>query len=109
MENHRGNAEKAARWKGLIGEQRKSGMTIVAFCEKEDLTVGQFHWWNRRLRESGEKRTGGGFVELVAPVAGADFSGVELRVNAHVSIRLARGFNPETLKIALATIGANAE
>lgn len=99
--------EKAARWEELIDRQRKSGKTIVAFCKEESVLVGQFHWWNRRLREMREgprKSTGGGFVELVARGAEASFSGVEVTVDGQVSIRLARGFDPETLKVALATI-----
>lgn len=104
--------EKAARWEELIDRQRKSGRTIVAFCKEEGVPVGQFHWWNRRLREMNEdhrQSAGGGFVELVASVGEASFSGVELTVDGHLSIRLARGFDPETLKVALATIATKTE
>ena len=113
MKNHRAvkDPEKAARWEELIDRQRKSGMTIVAFCKAEGVLVGQFHWWNRRLREMREGHrysAGGGFVELVARGAEASFSGVELTVDGQLSIRLARGFDPETLKVALATIATKA-
>jgi hypothetical protein len=98
---------KAARWEELIGRQRKSGKTIVDFCKGEGVLVGQFHWWNKRLREmKGNHRRSrrGGFVELVASVGESNYSGVELRIDEKVSIRLARGFDPQTLKAALATI-----
>jgi hypothetical protein len=99
--------EKAKRWEQIIARQRKSGKTIVDFCKKQGVRVGQFHWWNRRLREmKGNHRRSrrGGFVELVASVGEPDYSGVELRIDEKLSIRLARGFDPQTLKAALATI-----
>lgn len=104
--------EKAARWEELIDRQRKSGMTIVTFCKEESVLVGQFHWWNRRLREMREgqrQRTGGGFVELIARGAEASFSGVELTIDGQLSIRLSRGFDRETLKVALATVATKTE
>ena len=118
MENPGGvkDAKKAEHWQRLIGQQRKSGTTIVAFCGKKGVSVGQFHWWNRRLREIKQKSSGG-FVELVAPATEAVSSGVELcldlsavtaQAGGQVSVRLARGFDPETLKAVLAAIGGNA-
>ena len=105
--------KKAARWEEVIGRQHKSGMTIVAFCKEEGVLVGQFHWWNRRLREmrQGHRRSAkNGFVELVACGAEASFSGVELSVKkGQVSIRLSHGFDPETLKVALATVAPKTE
>jgi hypothetical protein len=108
MRKRRGvkDPKKAARWEKLIARQRKSGKTIVDFCKEEGVLVGQFHWWNKRLRDLRPHRHGAGrgFVELIASVAESNYSGVELKIDGKVSIRLARGFDPETLKTALTTI-----
>jgi len=103
------NAAKAAHWEQVIGEQEGRGMTIAAFCRERGIAVGKFHWWKRRLREMREGAAGGGFVELVARPAETGYSGVELVVDSGgVSVRLARGFDRETLQVVLATLNAAA-
>jgi len=102
------DGKKAAQWQGIIRRQGESGLSIVAFCRKRNLSVGQFHWWKRRLGEADGQQVGGGFVELMAPGAGTDFSGVEVDLDDRVRIRLARGFDPEVLKAVLVTLGARA-
>ena len=46
------------KWAGIIAEQRKSGLTIRAFCADRDLSQHAFFYWLRLLRKelSGEKQ-----------------------------------------------------
>ena len=46
------------KWAGIIAEQRKSGLTIRAFCTDRDLSQHAFFYWLRLLRKklNGEKR-----------------------------------------------------
>lgn len=52
--------ELAALWRGRLEGQPKSGLSIAAYCRREKISEGSFHFWKRRLRAprmSGPKRT----------------------------------------------------
>ncbi len=36
-------------WQRRIGQQQRSGLSIVAFCRKEGVSPGSFHAWKRKL------------------------------------------------------------
>ncbi len=36
-------------WQRRIGQQQRSGLSIVAFCRKEGISPGSFHAWKRKL------------------------------------------------------------
>ena len=55
------------RWRGIVDRQRRSGLTIRAFCRGEALTATAFGFWKRELRRR-DQQTSAAFVEL-APVA----------------------------------------
>jgi hypothetical protein len=44
------------QWRQRIGRQRASGLSVAAFCRKEDLSQAAFHRWKRKLRP---RRTAG--------------------------------------------------
>ena len=96
--------ERAAYWRGKVEEQASSGLPIAAFCRKKGLTAGTFSWWKYHLRGRRPGRASEGFVELVARGPEIGYSGVEVRIGERLCIRLARGFDPETLKTALAAL-----
>ncbi len=102
-------------WREAMEKHSGSGISIREFCKEENLAEHDFYRWRRELayrdneRSRQNDRSNSGFVELVAAVAGKDFSGVELSIDGKMSIRLARGFDPETLKAALATIARTTE
>jgi len=41
---------KERYWRKLIQRQGKAGETIARFCAREGISVHQFHWWRRTLR-----------------------------------------------------------
>lgn len=41
--------EKERFWRRAIRRQRKSGLTVSAFCTAEGLKDWSFHWWRREL------------------------------------------------------------
>jgi len=38
------------QWRRRIGRQRASGLSVAAFCRKEDLSQAAFYRWKRKLR-----------------------------------------------------------
>lgn len=54
------DSEKDSYWRGKIGEQAESGLTISGFCRREGLSAKSFYRWRRVLSErdrSPESRT----------------------------------------------------
>jgi transposase len=42
---------KELRWRRLLEQQRDSGLSVRAFCDRHDLAVQSFYWWRRRLAD----------------------------------------------------------
>ena len=42
-------------WRGVLQRQRRSGLSIHRFCQKEGLAVATFFLWKRRLGASRER------------------------------------------------------
>ena len=51
-------------WEQILKRYQKSGLTEVAFCERENLSRSSFTHWKRRLRDAGTDDHA--FVELTA-------------------------------------------
>lgn len=80
-----------ARWRTLIAEQQKSGLSVAAFCRERGLRDGPFYEWKKRLRphEAGTEP----FVAV--QIAAAEASPAPLPVipvpSAPLEIRLRQG------------------
>ena len=40
---------REARWRGLVAGQRKSGLSVRAFCSREQVTESAFYAWRREI------------------------------------------------------------
>ena len=102
---------KAAQWRGVIAEQRSSGKSVAAYCRRKGVSAGVFHWWKRRLgAECGNQTAAGkeGFIEVAVSARETESgSGVELRIGERLSVRLARGFDEQTLKAVLSLVAGD--
>jgi hypothetical protein len=102
----RRDAEKETFWRTTIQEAEASGLTIRAFCRERGLKDNLFYAWRRTLKQREEGNSGNpGFVELIDKGTDYGGTGIELRIDDRVSIRIGRGFDEETLKSALAVMG----
>ena len=113
----RSRAWHRARWREHVEAWASSGMSAAAYCREHGLNPKCFYRWRRIFEASGElsgsrrdsvESNGGAtpqFAELRlssdgVPSAGAS-SGVELVVSADRRLRLATGFDAETLRRAV--------
>jgi len=44
------DADREQRWQGLLVEQEASGHSARQFCQERGLSLPQFYYWRRRLR-----------------------------------------------------------
>ena len=81
---------REARWRGLLAAQRRSGLSVRAFCAREQVTEPSFYAWRREIgvrdgkkaRPPVAKRRTPAFVPVLMPGMAAGNDGhivIELR------------------------------
>jgi hypothetical protein len=86
------------QWRELVARFAQSGQSRKQFCAEQDLSVGSFTQWQRRLREpapvGGNSADEAVFIELPRAEAGAAAPPgpweLELQLGAGVVLRLKR-------------------
>lgn len=87
-------------WRRLLARQRASGLSIKAFCRREQVGEASFHHWRRTLAEHREdgiesrQDTGLAFVDvgvLGAPPAGKPSLELKLDLGEGLVLHLVRG------------------
>ena len=85
MAKGRRDLRREARWRELVGQQSRSGLSVRAFCARERVTESAFYVWRRELRlRDMEPKTGRpAFVPVALPqtraVEGDEHIVIELR------------------------------
>jgi transposase-like protein len=51
----RRNLERERYWRGVIRQQRASGLGISAFCREHEVPLSSFFQWRRKLKERQHK------------------------------------------------------
>jgi hypothetical protein len=95
--------ERVTRWRGLVQEQARSGMSAATFCKENQLNLHSFYSWRRRFNTESDAKVTGAFLELV-PSSKLQDSGIRIRLDERLSIELDRGFDPSTLRNAIDTL-----
>lgn len=94
-----------AKWRAVVREQEKSGLTVREFAATRGIASGTLFWWRSRLRRN-RPTDGAGLVSVEVLDAGDDRDGVlELQVRDDVVLRLTRDFDETTLRRVLTILG----
>lgn len=95
-------AERRTHWQAIIDNQTTSGVSVAAYCRDAQIKPSYFYTWRRRLRE--QQSFTGGFLELIPGRLTEAASGIRIRLGAKISIEVARGFDPFTLRAVVETL-----
>ena len=112
MSGKRRDTEKARQWQKTIREAARSGLSVREFCRQRKLKVGQFYWWQHRLKVTqparARRKPGAGgdaaSFALVSDEPGAIDAGLELVLNDGRRLRIGKGVDEETLRAVLASV-----
>lgn len=44
------------KWRGILREQRTSGLSHSAFCRKKKISANAYFWWKREIRKRDARR-----------------------------------------------------
>lgn len=61
--------QKEARFRELIEEQRKSGLTILDFCSNHGIAPATFHYWKKKFKKKSPRKD---FIPLIVKPSGVD-------------------------------------
>ena len=119
-----GAEDRERFWRKAISKRERSGLTIRAFCEREELTESAYHFWRRELlkrdgmldqslsrrrrtvKDGSESRPSPTFASLtlegvspeIARISSIDASmPIEIVLRDNVRIRVGPGVDPHTL------------
>lgn len=114
----RGHAWRWARWRGHVEAQPQSGLCVKDYCLRHGLSTQSFYRWRRVF--ASEAAAGAGvaagsgeavpssvlFAEVVGEPLREDgpTSGVELVLSGERRLRLACGFDADTLRRAVSLL-----
>ena len=45
-------SDRQAHWRGVLGEQASSGLSVAAFCREQSISAPSFYAWRRKLRDA---------------------------------------------------------
>jgi transposase len=86
------------RWRIIIGRWRRSGLSVRAFCRRENIKEPQFYWWRRKLEQADQQKTAFLPVHVVADEAPDPAArGVEVVLANGRCLRVRPGFDADTL------------
>jgi hypothetical protein len=95
--------EKVNHWRTIIQKHTESGSSAAAFCREHNLSIHQFHWWNRRFKKKESQNQETGFMKLV-PFSKSRTNGIRIRLNDDVFIEVEPGFEPQILRAVIEAI-----
>ena len=116
------DASKARFWRRLVRRQAQAGESVARFCAREGVSVHQFHWWRRTLRNRDQQATTDRrfkhrLADAVASTSEPDprvFVPVRLPFSLGIPIELVHpggcvvrvpvGFDPQSLQRILASL-----
>ena len=98
----RASGERESYWRGMLARQKRSGLSVAAFCRREQISPPSFYQWRRRLANGPRSESAPQFVPVsIQPPAGADF---EIRLPSGVSVVAPSGFEQAALRRLLQVV-----
>ena len=95
---------KERQWRRWIELWRASGLTIRAFCARHRLATHNFYAWRRTLEQRGIDQGLFVPVQVVADTPPVTTTTLEVVVTEGLTVRVAPGFDPPTLRQLLALL-----
>ena len=92
------------KWRGIIDQQRASGLSVAAFCRQHGVDAASLYVWKRRLTYAAEPPD---FVEAKIaqePAVTQDAGRIEICLRGGRQLRVGRGFDPYLLKDVIAVL-----
>jgi hypothetical protein len=98
--------ERREYWAKVVGEQETAGQAVKAFCAERGLSLYNFYFWRRRLRETGPVPQFALVETKAAPAPATDEPALEIVFVSGERLRIGRGADAATLRLTLDALRA---
>jgi len=75
----------AERWREVFRDQRRSGLSVAAFCRRARVPQASFYVWRRRLHDGAVPARGSSRRRTSSPPRNKDATFVEIKLPADIS------------------------
>lgn len=65
MIHHDSKDAKKEHWEERITQQKRSGLSVKAFCAQGKILPTTFYWWKSKLNDEDTQSDAAGFVEII--------------------------------------------
>jgi transposase-like protein len=86
------------RWRELLAEQQRSGLSVAEFCRRREVSENSFYYWRRRLLEEGAPQ-----AEAFMPLTVVGTASVEIELPCGAVVRVPAS-DERSLRTALSTL-----
>jgi hypothetical protein len=101
--------ELRKEWEQRIADYKASGQTQVQWCESNHISIHQFRYWSKRIKDHHIKETDSLWVPVVIEEPKSE-RGESLQIKVgSVSIEVNPGFNPTLLAEVIKVLTENVE
>lgn len=91
---------RAEEWREVIRGHEQSGLTIGAYCAKQQVSAASFYQWRRRLRDEGGVMK----FALIEPGKDQGRGEIELRLASGETLAIPTGTDADTLRMVLGVL-----
>jgi putative transposase len=91
MERIKQRRHSAKAWHGILGRFEESGLTAVAFCEREGVSAKSFYRWRTRLGGESDQALVAKAAQLTNPATGFIDLGALRPASSRMELRLDLG------------------
>jgi hypothetical protein len=103
------NLELRKEWERKIADYKASGQTQAKWCESNDISIHQFRYWMKRIRDHPMEKASNPWVPVVIEDSKPEVcESLQVKVGS-VSIEVNPGFNPSLLAEVVKVLKANVE
>jgi len=86
-------------WQRIMEARRESGLSVVAFCQKEGISEAAYYYWRKKLSQDGSQpleKSSPAFLEVVMPERKA--TDLELVLSSGHTVRIPTGVDPQRVR-----------
>jgi len=91
-------------WRGVVERWRRSGLSVAAFCRREDLAACSLHWWRQELKRRDSENSPFLPVQVAGVLSASSKNEIEIVLTSGRRISIPPGFDAQTLRQVLGVL-----
>ena len=95
---------KEEYWRRVIERWQRSGLSVAAYCRREDLAACSLHWWRQELKRRDSENPAFLPVQVADALSASVKNEIEIVLTSGRRIAVRPGFDAPTLRQVLGVL-----